>query len=133
GAHGLATKVAVARVTAGKAAAKLRQRVAGARKAQLGAAELSGLVVAHWRAEPGVVAPLARTGLVRPQWMDELLAGRREAPPTTAASPVNLLVAADSTRSPRRRRYARRTPAAPSRSTRADAHPSADDHPPAGD
>jgi len=97
GAHGLATKVAVARVTAGKAAAKLRQRVAGARKAQLGAAELSGLVVAHWRAEPGVVAPLARTGLVRPQWMDELLAGRREAPPTTVAFLVNLLVAADAT------------------------------------
>ena len=54
-------------------------------------------MVAHWRAEPGVVAPLARTGLVRPQWMDELLAGRREAPPTTVAFLVNLLVAADAT------------------------------------
>ncbi len=95
GKPGVATSVAVARVTARKAAGKIRQRLAGKRKPQLGAGELARLVVAHWRAEPGTVEPLRRNGMINPAWLDELLDGRREAPATTLAFLVNLLVASE--------------------------------------
>ena len=94
---GLANTVAVARVSAGKAARKVWQRVRRARRTQLGAADLGPLVLARWRATPELVAPIRRTGLVRDGWLDEVLAGRRDAGPATVAFLVNLLVAAEAT------------------------------------
>jgi asparagine synthase (glutamine-hydrolysing) len=93
GRPGLATTMAVARVTARKAAGKIQQRLGRVSKAQLGAEEMAGLVVAHWRAEPGTVDPLRRNGLVNPSWLDELLDGRRNTRAATVAFLVNLLVA----------------------------------------
>jgi asparagine synthase (glutamine-hydrolysing) len=95
GRPGLATTMAVARVTARKAAGKIQQRLSRGRKAQLGAQELAALVVAHWRAEPGTVDPLRRSGLVNPAWLDELLDARRETRAATVAFLVNLLVASE--------------------------------------
>jgi asparagine synthase (glutamine-hydrolysing) len=95
GRGGMGTSVAVARVKARKAAAKVRQRLVGARRAQLGAAGLARLVVNHWRAEPDAAAPLRRSGVVREAWLDELLAGHREASAATVAFLVNMLVASE--------------------------------------
>jgi asparagine synthase (glutamine-hydrolysing) len=94
GRRGPATTAMVARHTAGKVVAKVRQRLAGARRPQLGAAEFARLVRDHWRAEPGTVDPLRRTGVVRAEWLDEVLDGRRDPQPTTVAMLINLLAAA---------------------------------------
>jgi asparagine synthase (glutamine-hydrolysing) len=91
GRPGLAARTAAARVTARKAAGKIRQRLYGTGRPQLGAAEMADLVVRHWRAEPEVAAPLRGTGLVRDGWLDELLAGRTAPAPATVAFLINLL------------------------------------------
>jgi asparagine synthase (glutamine-hydrolysing) len=97
GRRGVVTTTAVARVSAGKMVRKVRQRIGGGRRAQLGAAELADLVVRHWRAEPDVVRPLREVGLVREAWLSELLSGGRGADAATVAFLVNLLLATDVT------------------------------------
>ncbi|GAA4604285.1 asparagine synthase (glutamine-hydrolyzing) [Actinoplanes octamycinicus] len=92
GRPGLAARTAAYRVTAQKAARKIRQKLRGQGRPQLGAAETAALVVAHWRAEPEVVAPLRATGLVRDAWLDDVLAGRATPEPATVAFLINLLV-----------------------------------------
>lgn len=94
------SRAAVASLTARKAVRKVRQRFAGVRRPQLGAAEMAKLVVAHWRAEPDAAAALRRSGLVRESWLDELLTSAREAKPTTVAFLINLLVMSDLTSRP---------------------------------
>ncbi|GGR51518.1 hypothetical protein GCM10010168_82970 [Actinoplanes ianthinogenes] len=92
GKPGLAARTAAYRVTAHKAARKIRQKLRGQGRPQLGAAETAALVVTHWRAEPEVVAPLRATGLVRDAWLDDVLAGRATPEPATVAFLINLLV-----------------------------------------
>ncbi|WIM99575.1 hypothetical protein ACTOB_003233 [Actinoplanes oblitus] len=92
GRPGLAARTAAYRVTAQKAARKIRQKLRGQGRPQLGAAETAALVVAHWRAEPSVVAPLRATGLVDDGWLDGVLAGRVSPEPATVAFLINLLV-----------------------------------------
>ncbi|MEU5940872.1 hypothetical protein ABZ807_17145 [Micromonospora sp. NPDC047548] len=94
GRAGPAAAVARARVTGRKAVGKVRQRLGGVRRPQLGAPEMADLVVAHWRADPDAVAPLRRSGIVRPEWLDGLLDGRHEAAATTVAFLMNIAVAA---------------------------------------
>ena len=84
---------AAAGVKARKALGKVRQRLVGVRRPQLGAAELAPLVVAAWRDSPDALAPLRGTGIVSPGWLDGLLDGRHDAPPATVAFLVNLMVA----------------------------------------
>ncbi|WP_433057131.1 hypothetical protein [Dactylosporangium sp. CS-033363] len=93
GQGGLGTRAAAARVTAGRLARKIRQRVRGRSKAQLGAGEMAALVVEHWRASPDVLAPLRGNGIVREAWLDETLAGTAPVPAATVAFVTNLLVA----------------------------------------
>lgn len=97
GRSGLRATAGTARLTARKAIGKARQRFGGVRRAQLGAAEMAGLVVAHWRAEPALTAPLRGTGIVSGQWLDGLLEGRHDAAATTVAFLVNLAVAGEIT------------------------------------
>ncbi|SLL99824.1 MULTISPECIES: hypothetical protein [unclassified Actinoplanes] len=91
GRPGLAARTAAYRVTAQKAARKIRQKVRGQGRPQLGAGEMAALVVEHWRSEPDSVAPLRDTGLVRDAWLGEVLAGRATPAPATVAFLVNLL------------------------------------------
>jgi asparagine synthase (glutamine-hydrolysing) len=72
---------------------KIRQRVRGGGRAQLGANEMAALVVAHWRAEPDALAPLRGNGIVRDAWLNELLSGAGTAPAGTVAFLANLFVA----------------------------------------
>jgi Asparagine synthase len=95
GRGGPARTAAIARYTATKTARKVRQRLRGTRRDQLGAAGFAELVITHWRSAPDAVAPLRRTGIVATSWLDELLDGRRCASASTVAFLVNLLVAAD--------------------------------------
>ncbi|WP_433083958.1 hypothetical protein ACQP1P_06180 [Dactylosporangium sp. CA-052675] len=94
GQGGIGTRAAAARVTAGRLARKIRQRVRGGSKAQLGAGEWAALVVDHWRADPGAVAPLRGNGIVRESWLDETLSGTAAVPAATVAFLTNLIVAA---------------------------------------
>ena len=91
GRPGLSARTAAYRVTAQKAVRKIRQKVRGQGRPQLGAAETAALVIEHWRAEPDVVTPLRSTGLVRDTWLDDVLAGRATPEPATVAFLVNLL------------------------------------------
>ncbi|GAA4434500.1 hypothetical protein [Phytohabitans houttuyneae] len=97
GRPGLSTSAAVARVTVRKTVGKVRQRLSGARRTQLGAGDVAARVVAHWRASPETADPLRRAGMVRAAWLDELLDGRREALPATVAFLMNTLVATEAT------------------------------------
>lgn len=76
-----------------KVVGKVRQRLQGRRRGQLGATELARLVVAHWATEPETVAPLRDTGLVPEPWLDRLVAGQVAADPATVSFLVNVLVA----------------------------------------
>jgi len=93
GEGGLGPRAAAARVTAGRLARKIRQRIRRGSKAQLGAGEMAALVLAHWRAEPDAVAALRGNGIVRESWLDETLAGTEAVPAATVAFLTNLLVA----------------------------------------
>lgn len=86
-----ATRLALATVTARKAARKVGQRLTRSRRPQLGAANAAELVLAHWRAEPAACAPLYDLPVLRRDWLDGLLAGGQPAQPTTIAFLVNLL------------------------------------------
>jgi asparagine synthase (glutamine-hydrolysing) len=93
GRAGLARTAAVARYTATKTARKVRQRLRGSRRDQLGAAGFADLVLTHWRSAPDAVEPLRRTGIVATSWLDQVLDGQRSAPASTVAFLINLLVA----------------------------------------
>ncbi len=93
GKPGLAARTAAYRVTAQKAARKIRQKLRGQGRPQLGAAEMASLVVEHLRAEPSVAAPLRDTGLIRDEWLTDVLAGRTTPEPATVAFLINLLAA----------------------------------------
>jgi asparagine synthase (glutamine-hydrolysing) len=95
GQGGIGTRAAAARVTANRLARKIRQRVRGGSKAQLGANEMAALVVAHWRAEPDAVAPLRGNGIVREAWLNEMLSGTTAVPAATVAFLTNLIVASN--------------------------------------
>jgi asparagine synthase (glutamine-hydrolysing) len=72
---------------------KVAQRIGGRRRPPLGAALLAQRVVAHWRANPDLLTPVTDTGMVRATYVVELLEGRRETDPATAAFLLNLSVA----------------------------------------
>lgn len=76
-----------------KAVRKAAQRVRGRRRPPLGAALLSHRVVQHWRANPDLLNPVVDTGIVRPEYVIDLLNGSRETDPATAAFLLNLAVA----------------------------------------
>ena len=94
GTRDLATRLSIATATARQATRKVRQRLAHARKPQLGAAGMAELVLAHWRAEPSACRALYDLPVLDRQWLDGLVAGTRSAAPTTVAFLVNLLAAA---------------------------------------
>jgi asparagine synthase (glutamine-hydrolysing) len=93
GTRSAGARVAVASVTARKAVRKVSQRLTRGRRPQLGAGSAASLVVAHWRAQPQVCAPLLERPDVDRDWISGLLAGAHEAQPTTVAFLVNLLAA----------------------------------------
>lgn len=94
GRRDVVTRLAIGAATSRKAARKVRQRMAHARKPQLGAAQLAELVLAHWRAEPSACHALYDVSVLDSKWLDGVLAGSRPAAPTTVAFLVNLLAAA---------------------------------------
>jgi asparagine synthase (glutamine-hydrolysing) len=93
GSRSLRARIATRTQTARKGARKVRQRLGRGRRPQLGAAQMSTLVLQHWRAEPDACRPLYDVPGLRRSWLDELLAGTRDAQPTTMAFLINLLAA----------------------------------------
>jgi len=94
GTRDMATRLSIATATARQAARKARQRLTRTKRAQLGAAGMADLVLAHWRAEPSACQALYDVPVLDRQWLDGLVAGTRTAAPTTVAFLVNLLAAA---------------------------------------
>jgi asparagine synthase (glutamine-hydrolysing) len=74
-------------------ALKAGQKLTHGRRPQLGAAGAAGLVVAHWRATPSACEALYDMPMLNRSWIEGLVRGRRDAPPTTVAFLVNLLAA----------------------------------------
>lgn len=93
GTRSVATRVAVASVTARKAAGKVRQKLTHGRRAQLGAPEAAALVVAHWRSAPDSCGALLSSPYLNARWVEGLLSGAHDADATTVAFLVNLLAA----------------------------------------
>ncbi|WP_176731849.1 asparagine synthase-related protein [Micromonospora rhizosphaerae] len=93
GHRSVATRLAVGTATARKAAGKVRQRLTHAGKPQLGAARMSELVLAYWRAQPSACRALYDLPVLDRKWLDGLLAGTQSGAATTVAFLVNLLAA----------------------------------------
>ncbi len=79
---------------ASRLARKALQRLNRGNRAPAGGDVLAGLVVAHWREHPEVVAPLACGPYVRAEWIADVLAGLIEPRPSSVALATNLLVGA---------------------------------------
>jgi len=87
------TRVAIGRVTARRMLSKAGQKLAHARRAQLGAAGAANLVVAHWRDSPTSCQALFDLPMLNEPWVEGLVRGDHEAAPTTVAFLVNILAA----------------------------------------
>ncbi|HWS31469.1 MAG TPA: hypothetical protein VN408_01860 [Actinoplanes sp.] len=94
GTRSLRSRIATRTVDARRIAGKVGQRLTRARRPQLGATEYAALVLAHWRADPKVCAPLQTMPFLRQQWLDGLLDGSHGADATTIAFLINVLAAA---------------------------------------
>jgi asparagine synthase (glutamine-hydrolysing) len=93
GTRDIATRLAIASVTARRAASKVGQKLARGRRPQLGAAEVARLVLAHWRTDPSSCRALYDLPMLNRRWIEGLVAGDHPAAPTTVAFLVNLLAA----------------------------------------
>jgi asparagine synthase (glutamine-hydrolysing) len=100
GTRSVVTRLATETLAARKAVQKVRQRLTHAKRPQMGAPEAAALVLRHWRAEPkachGLYAvAVDGTPVIDHGWLDEVLAGARQAEPTTVAFLVDLLAATE--------------------------------------
>jgi asparagine synthase (glutamine-hydrolysing) len=79
-----------------KGAGKVRQRAVGANRPPAGGDILAAKVTARWRAQPGLLNGARDAGIVREAWLEGVLAGAIEPPPSAVALLMNLTVAAES-------------------------------------
>lgn len=80
------------RVQAQKVVGKARQRTSRTTRPPAGGEIMAAKVLAHWRADPADLSLLA--GILRPDWLDQVVAGDRTPVPSTVALMVNLSQAA---------------------------------------
>lgn len=78
-----------------KARSKVLQRLRGETRPPAGGEILASKVVAHWRENPGALAPLEHLGIFRKEWLDALVTGESTPPSSTVALAVNLVAALD--------------------------------------
>ncbi|WP_131738958.1 hypothetical protein [Actinomadura roseirufa] len=72
---------------------KTRQRISRRGDSWSASTALTHAIVTHWRAEPGLLEPVAKSGLISGEWLDRLLSGSTMPAPATAGF-VALLEAA---------------------------------------
>lgn len=84
-------RVSLAVMTARRVTRRVRQRLAGKRKPQMGAADMAKLVVQHWRNNPEVAAELAEFEILDKDWVAGMIRGEHDAAPTTVALMTNLV------------------------------------------
>jgi asparagine synthase (glutamine-hydrolysing) len=85
----------IAATSARKAVGKARQRLTRERRPAAGGVVLAAKVVEFWRQSPSTLNPLISIGIVRPTWVDDVLARRADPVPGPVAFILNLLTAAD--------------------------------------
>ena len=73
-----------------KAARKAAQRLLRRPRPPAGGTALAERVVAHWRRHPGVLDRVARSGLVRGEWLDRVVAAAADPQASSVAFLVNL-------------------------------------------
>lgn len=78
---------------AGRVADKVQRQLRREQRGHVGAPVLAGKVVEYWRAHPDALADVRHLGIVRCEWVDDLLAGRVEAGTGTVALLMNLSAA----------------------------------------
>lgn len=93
GENSMRTRLAIAASGGRRTARKAWQRFSGGRRPQVGAATAAGMLLQHWRAEPSTCQPLFELDFVRADWLRDVLAGARDAKPTTLAFLANVLAA----------------------------------------
>lgn len=78
---------------AGQVVGKVRQLLQRRQRASVGGPALARKVVEFWRAHPESLTHVRDLGIVRPDWLDDLVSGRTEAGTSTVALLVNLTAA----------------------------------------
>jgi asparagine synthase (glutamine-hydrolysing) len=73
---------------------KIRQRLRRSGNPGVGVPTVTRHLVGHWRANPHLLDPVAASGIVRTEWLAEMLAGTREPSEATAAFLAIMEVAA---------------------------------------
>ena len=90
--HTVGQAVASARRAAGKAAQRFRH----SNRAPAGGAALAGRVVEHWRTDPNVLTPAARSSRVQQQWFDDVILGKIRPQVSSVALVANLVTVGQS-------------------------------------
>ncbi|AXT85845.1 hypothetical protein C6I20_12055 [Aeromicrobium sp. A1-2] len=93
----VANRVRLGATQAHKVVSKARQRMSGTTHPPPGANLLTAKVIGHWRGNPELLDPVHELGIFRPEWLAELLVGKRSADASAVALLVNLTVALDAT------------------------------------
>lgn len=84
--------------TARKAGRKVRQRLAGHNRAPAGGPVLAERVTSHWRTNPDLLDVPSVRSVIAPAWLDQVLAGALDPPPSAVALLVNLAAVAERAR-----------------------------------
>ena len=92
---GLMNAVSQGKATLVRGGHKLSQRLAGRRRPPAGGAVLSAAVVQHWRENPSLLDGVASAGMVRPDWIGDLVAGGSDPEPSAVAFLLNLALATE--------------------------------------
>lgn len=77
---------------AGRASRKILRHRRGQRRYAVGAPVLAELVAAHWRDNPALIEPVAKTGLLNQTWLARLMDGVAEAEAASVDFVLNLSV-----------------------------------------
>jgi asparagine synthase (glutamine-hydrolysing) len=93
GQKSMGTRLAVATSAGRRTTRKAWQRLTGGRRPQAGAATAAKMLLQHWRDDPRVCEPLFEINFLSADWLRDVLAGGRDAKPTTLAFLANVLTA----------------------------------------
>lgn len=93
GQSSLRSKIAVAALSGRRIIGKVKQRVTGGRRPQIGAAAAASRLLLHWRTAPEVCSPLFEIPFISQNWLRGMLNGAHDVKPTTLAFFSNLLAA----------------------------------------
>lgn len=96
---GLSNRARAARILAGKAARKARQRIARSTRPPAGGAVLADKVLQQWRRRPELLDPAREQGVLDEIWLDGMVGGELDPAPSTVAFVLNVVCLPEGRRS----------------------------------